>query len=342
MVDKHPNLRPAYHGEARIRQFSFSASAAEDAYIRAFLKQTGMSIKDGLLEAVLSHIENTTVNGKPVKSGIPIELQSRSPTANGKPVKAGYPTKTPEIDTKSDSEILEPIQPVAIDARTRADARTKNKKEIEIPNRIGSSLRSEQAAPGSDDWKQITPLKQTIRLSTGEVVTNMYVFANGCRLEQADVNRILSVPSLKVFRAAMLRCFARSIRDVYRMRWCAAHKKLANSWRDTSRSDSSFMKAAEYLAVEYINRGMSTSQFLDAVNEMRPRTLKFITADLVGSIGSRVAAWLPPEQRDTNKGWTSHMDTKGTQWVTPSGETPVIVLRTAEDRERFLQDNKVK
>lgn len=104
------------------------------------------------------------------------------------------------------------------------------------------------------------------------------------------------------------------------------------------------MRAAELLAIEYASRGMNSNQFIDACDEMRPKALRFVSVDMLGStIGPRVADWIPPEQRQRSKLGDSHVDTDGTQWITPDGESqPVVVLRTVADKEKFLRQIKVK
>jgi hypothetical protein len=335
-----------YNGGPRNRQMSsFPVTLAEETMIRDYVVLDGRPVTHFLREVVLAYIAANPI----AKVNDNLSTMRTAPArvkAVGKIAKVNDNLSTMEEVVCEDSQIREEDQPIPITARTRERARTENKKEKEIPIEIRSSLRSEQAAPAevpeADGWRAVAPLKQTIRLSTGEVVTNMHVFANGWRMEPTDVARILNTPSLKAFKTALLHCFAHSIRSAYRAKWCSVYKKLQNSWRDTPRSDKSFMRAAEYLAVEHCNRGMSSGQFIDAINEMRPKSIRFVTADLVGAMASRIEAWIPPEQREVNKGWTSHMDTQGVQWVTPVGEAPVIVLRTAQDREQFLRANKAK
>jgi hypothetical protein len=250
-----------------------------------------------------------------------------------------------EIPDLSD-EIPQSKQPVATLARTRVSAPEDLRTKKELGD--SSSLRSSQAAPvlEPDDtpWQEPQPARATIKISTGETINNVWLFANGCRLDKVDVDRILGTPSLKVFRVAMLKAFARAIRDTYRRMWCSAHNKRQNAWMDTPRSNAGFLKAAEYLAPEYAARGMTPTEFIEACNEMRPKSIKFVTSDLLGgAIGSRVAAWVPEEQRDRNKTWTAHVDNAGTTWITPAGEaSPIQVIRTVEDRERLLRSNRVK
>jgi len=167
------------------------------------------------------------------------------------------------------------------------------------------------------------------------------MFANGSKMPAVDVDRVLRTPALKPFRNAMLKCFALSLRSAYRLKWCGAMNKKRNGWMDTARSTASFLGAARYLADEYVKRGMSAGEFIDACNEMRPKSIKFVTCDLLPGIGSRVVAWVPEQQRERDKTWSAHMDSDGMAWITPQGEAPVVVLRSASDRERFMKANKV-
>lgn len=192
-------------------------------------------------------------------------------------------------------------------------------------------------------WLEPTPVKQSIKLSTGESVDNMWLFSNGCRIPASDADRIMNTPALKNLRNAMLVCFARSIRDTYRTCYCTFYGKRLNAWRDTTRSTNAFRRAAEFMVPEYISRNMTSLEFIEACNEMRPKSVKFVTSDMLGNtIGSRVAAWVPPELRERDKAWDTHEDQSGSLWITPPGETPVLVIRTAAERDKFLKQIKVR
>lgn len=336
--------RPSDTGSARNRQFSFSVSDDERSVVIDAVKVSGKSLTTFLRDAALMA----------ARGGLNISSQCVESTT-------GRHVKSTTGQLKSTTENVEVVEekrqqflpPTAV-PQTRADAhpsaRTQKVRE-EKRDLESSSLRSSQAAPvasqsEADDspWAKPPLLKQTIKLSTGEVVTNMWLFANSCRMPGSDVTRILETAMFKPLRKSMLQCFARSLRDTYRMRWCAAYNRKMNAWRDTPRSNNAFLRAAELLAREYASRDMTTTQFIDACDEMRPKSLKFVAVDMVGgAIGARVADWIPPEQRDRDKPWTSHVDQTGTQWITPQGEGDAVpVLRSAADRERFLKAHKVR
>lgn len=329
---------------------SFPATPAEDAYIRAHVASTGMMLTHYIREAVLARIEAE-------QADISNPSQSQCKSLKKLPVSTAISVPQREV-AENEAEIPEQDQLDLEMSRTRASAcacapeelRTKNLD----PTGVSSSLRSSQASPpvnaahedSNDDdvpWSTPQPLKINFKLSTGEVVTNTWLFANGCRIPGPDVIRLLESSSYKPLRKAMLHCFARSLRDTYKLRWCSAYNRRQNAWKDTSRSNNALLRAAEYLAREYAGRGMTSNQFIDACDEMRPKTVRFVPVDmLAGAIGARVADWIPPEQRTRDKPWDSHVDGSGTQWVTPIGEAPVVVLRTAADRERFLRASKVR
>jgi hypothetical protein len=272
-----------------------------------------------------------------------------------------------EEHEENGSQIPHEIPTITDTLRTRADARTsKSKKEkgnrgslrspqlasLAVRERARGNFQSEGLSNDegetdpevADLWKPPKPVKAYIKLQDGKRVDNVWLFANGCRIASVDVFRLLDTPFLKPLRQGMLRCFAQSLRDNYKLKWAAAMNKRTNHWRDTYQSTQAFLRAAEFAAREYARRGMSTSQFVDACNEMRPKTLKFITADLMGSaIAPRVENWLPEEQRPARKAWDTHEDSSGQVWITPSPqEQPAPLLLTAADRERFLKAHKIR
>lgn len=193
-------------------------------------------------------------------------------------------------------------------------------------------------------WKPPEPSKLMIILADGTKATNMWLFANGCRITPADTDRILNTPSLRQLKNALLKCYAISLRKRYCIKWCEARNMPVRRWPDTGRSTRAFFRAAEFAAIEYARRSMTIDQWLDAAVEMKPVSLRFPTVDLLGSsLGNRVAEWLPPGQRERDKAWTTRADEQGTQWVDmPDGSEPVMVIRTVADRQRLLKMNKIR
>lgn len=345
--------RPSDTGAARTRQFSFPVSEGERNRVVAASKRAGMTLTGYIRELVLQGTEEDFQLGN-------VSAKSLRKSAKG----ITHTEKSGITHTEKSAEVVENPQgnqPPLESPRTRASGHAgtrSEKEERELRDLSGdsSSLRSSQALPPVPDgqadpepevddapWTPPVALKQIIKLSSGEVVTNTWLFANGCRIPGPDVIRLLNTPSFKPLKKSMLHCFARSLRDTYKLRWCSAYNRRGNAWRDTPRSNSSLLRAAEFLAIEYAGRNMTANEFIDACDEMRPKSVRFVPVDMLGgAIGARVAAWIPPEQRERTKGWDSHVDNSGTQWVTPAGETPVVVIRTAADRERFLKAHKVR
>lgn len=344
--------RPSDTGAPRNRQFSFPVSEDERSVVVDAASAAGMTLTAYIRDAVLDRASGNTHTGN-------VSAKSLTNPANGI-THMGYSELPIQKMSASGRKKLNDYAPPLEMRRTRADAgasahsEKEERKETELGD--SSSLRSSQGVvstpvlaqerePEVDDapWSNPAPLKMSFKLSTGELVVNTWLFANGCRIPGPDVIRLLESPSYKPLKKAMLQCFARSLRDSYRMRWCSAYNKRQSAWRDTPRSNSALLRAAEFLAIEYAGRGMSSNQFIDACDEMRPKSVRFVPVDMLGSaIGARVAAWIPPEQRDRSKSLTSHVDQSGTAWITPDGEAPVVVLRSAADRERFLRQHKVK
>jgi mobilization protein NikA len=332
--------RPSDTGVVRNRQFSFPVSEDERKMVADAAAASGMSLTSFLRDAALA------AAGRPIHTPVPLAKTGKVITHTGNselPIQI-IPSVVPENAERK--------QQFAPPARTRAgahaDARTQNKREEKEDLGVSSSLRSSQALPVAEPdsevpWANPAPLKLSIKLSTGEVVVNTWLFANGCRIPGPDVIRLLESSTYKPLRKAMLQCFARSLRDTYRMKWCSAYNRRMNAWQDTPRSNNAFLRAAEVLARQYAERGMSVGTFIDACDEMRPKTVRFVPVDMLGgAIGARVADWIPPEQRDHAKLGDSHVDTSGQQWIVPHGESQAIpVLRTAADRERFLKTHKV-
>lgn len=336
--------RPSDTGVARKRQFSFPVSEDERNLVVDAVNASGKSLTAFLRDAVIA----ASRGGVHTATSMAVISHTASHTAQ-----RGI-SHTENVETGDENPVEE--QPVAQPLRTRAYAPpsapiSKNKKEI--PEVESSSLRSSQALPpvsaaqdpeAEEPWSDPAPLKISFKLSSGETVTNTWLFANGSKIPAGDVTRLLNGASYKPLKKAMLQCFARSLRDTYRLKWCGAYNKRLNAWRDTPRSNSAFLKAAALLAEEYVKRGMTSSQFIDACDEMRPKAVRFIPVDMLATtIGPRVADWIPAEQRERAKPWSAHEDAEGTTWITPDGEgSPVLVIRSAADRERYLRQIKVK
>lgn len=344
--------RPSEVGAPRNKQLTFPVTEDERLLVIDVAVKLGKPLTHFLRDAVLAATEHFQSQSKSLKN---ISKAANQLTKPAKTVSsAGFGNvPTPAEIPQEDQLVLEM-------SRTRASERppARTQKEERDPSGVSSSLRSSQAAPGpaaqvsdpepehDDDepWSDPAPLKLVFKLSTGEVVTNTWLFANGTKIPGPDVTRLLQSSTYKPLKKAMLQCFARSLRDTYRMRWCSAWNRRMNAWKDTPRSNNAFLRAAELLAVQYADRGMTSNQFIDACDEMRPKSVRFVPVDmLAGAIGSRVADWVPPEQRERDKPWTAHVDNSGTTWITPQGEGAAVpVLRTAADRERFLRASKVR
>jgi hypothetical protein len=339
--------RPSAAGISRSSQLSTPVTPDEKQFIIDVAAQAGLKLTGLIREGALRYAEE-------LQTGV-----AKLPGRNfGSENSANFRSENSELTAELAPIFGSENSPVEVEnpernqdslkkARTRASARTEEREEKRESSEATSSisLRSiSQAAPVSDEpWSEPEPLRLSIKLSDGATATNTYLFANACRIPPEDVPRILETPSLRPLRRAMLHCFARSLRDCFRVRWCSAYNKRMNAWRDTARSNLALLKAAEYLAIEYAKRKMSANQFIDACDEMRPKSVRFVPVDMLsGAIGARVADWIPPEQRDRDRPWTQHTDDDGTNWVTPHGESPVPVIRTAADRERFLKANRIR
>ena len=361
--------RPPLSSAPRNRQISISISVPEEQEILAVWQASGVAKSQFLRDVILNGIRSLQSNRKPTQS------LSNSETTEFANANAQQHTKLTQSKVKQ-------IQQDEDTRRTRADARSilnLSKKgvssslrssqakvpvseadpeaddletdlrddEVELEPIAPSKPQEKTPEPVDDDddspWKQPELLKLTIVLSSGETVTNTWVFANACKMAPNDLTRIMTTDFLRPFKKAAIRCFAHSLRNTYRMKWCSAFNRRQNMWKDTLRSNTSFMAAAEFWIQEFISRGMTASQYVDACDEMRPKSLKFITCDmLANAIGSRVASWIPPEQRTHDKSNRSQVDDQGTQWVTLPGEgEPFMVIRSAADRARLLKLNKI-
>lgn len=183
-------------------------------------------------------------------------------------------------------------------------------------------------------WTEPKQSKLAITLSDGTRATTEWLFANGCRLPGPDVTRILAFPEQNTLRKSMIIAFGRTLRKVWIRRWCAAHGRKSNAWKDTPRSTRALEAAAAAWASEHATRGMTADMYIDAANELRPKSLKFVTVDMLGGmLAERIKSWVPHDQREQAKPWEAHEDRDGHAWVNLPGEaTPVLVVRSPEDR----------
>lgn len=207
----------------------------------------------------------------------------------------------------------------------------------------GSSLRSDQRAalPSTEvpePWEPVTQSKLSVTLADGTKATAIWLSSSAFKLTSPDTTRILAYPAGNVLRKAMLRGYATALRQAYIRRWCAAMSKKTNAWHDTPKGLKAFESAAEYLAREFASRGMTPDQYIDACHELRPKSLKFPTPDMLSFLQERIAMWVPPDQRAVDNPWGTHEDAEGQTWVRVADDPePVPVIRTAQDRDRLLR-----
>jgi hypothetical protein len=148
------------------------------------------------------------------------------------------------------------------------------------------------------------------------------------------------MPSSNALRKAMIIAFSQALRKAWIRRWCAAHGRKVNAWRDTPRSSRAIEAAAAVWAGEYAERGMTADTYIDAAHELRPKSLKFPTVDMLGGmLAERIKSWVPPDQRERDKPWDAHADRDGHTWITlpDDGAGPVLLVRNADDRARLMR-----
>lgn len=187
-------------------------------------------------------------------------------------------------------------------------------------------------------------MKITVKLSDGTDATNLWLWANAHRMASVDVEMILNTPRFDRLAKAMLAGFAESLRVCYRRRWAATLGKPIRMWKDQPQALRAFEAAARVWAEEYARRGMTVDKFLDAAQELRPKSVKFPTPQMIGgpALGEAIRNWIPREERQTDASWSAHEDSDGLCWINNNdGQGPILLVNSPAAREALLKSAKV-
>jgi hypothetical protein len=187
--------------------------------------------------------------------------------------------------------------------------------------------------------------EREFELDDGRRVRGPYIWNHARRLTQNEVKRILEAWQNKPFRAPLIDGLAHALRRSYLTRWAQAHGRPEMAcpyfkWENQppprpgkngktkpprrTGNRALFAKAAERWAEAIAHRGMALNDFMDAVEDLCPRQMKFPTLQMVaGALGEKAKEWAHPSERGNGiQAWT---DKKGQEWVNVEGVGPVPI-----------------
>ena len=163
--------------------------------------------------------------------------------------------------------------------------------------------------------------------SSGEKMLPRIVRLHALRLPPADVERIMNGPMLGRHREAMLDEMLHVFIKKYKMRWSATHEASPVFCRLPANHVSMFNRAVLNWIHQYVLRGLTMDQFLQAAEEMCPRNLKYPTPSMMagGFLAERIAEWMPHTDRPMAKYPTWQQN--GMTWIDLGGEDgPVPIV----------------
>lgn len=202
---------------------------------------------------------------------------------------------------------------------------------LDLRSRAAHAARAKAAAP-----QETGKLKQEercrIHLSNGVKADTMWIRFNAMKLSQEDMATILGLPgSFRAFMKPLAETAGRVMEQKFTQRWAKAHGRSKSHWKPSVQLNAApvaihFRKAAMLWAGEYARRGLTMDQFLDAAEEMCPKSMKYPNPSMLCGpwLSERITEWVLPEDRVAHR-YDSWTDKAGTQWIqTDDGPVPIL------------------